>query len=293
MKILVVRDPSQFSSQLSHMAEQRVEDIVTVPIAWRAIGSTVDLQRVIELQKPEYLLCAVRLAADSDKAEQKHYRNMVETLERAARKFALPLFFLSSASVFAGGKPGYVEGDVCEPVTDLGRLYLDMEHLLEKKLRRHLILRTSWVYSGRGENFLTSVIEYAADNELISINSAGKGCPTATVDLARVVLAMLLQVDIGINAWGVYHYASSDPALGFQFVEAIVAQASQYDERINAKQLLFEHNDGQAGPFYFEPVILKCQKIMEVFGIQQKPWRAMLPTVVKQYFGARIEEGGA
>lgn len=290
MKLLIVRDQSQLSTQIAALADSRVEEICTVPVAWQAIGETVDLNRVIEQQQPDYLICAVMLPLDSNKQTIKQFRHTFEALERCARRLRIPLIFLSSAYVFEGGKLGYSEEDECQPLTDLGKLYLDLEQHIQKKLKRHIILRTSWLYSGGGDNFLTSVIDYAGDNMLISVNSAGKGCPTATQDLARILLAILLQVDLGAQAWGIYHYASSDPAIGFQFVEAIVAQASQYDERINPKQLHFEHNDKGEGAFSFEPVILNSRKIMDVFGVQQKPWRSMLAPAVKEYFDAKAEK---
>ena len=51
-------------------------------------------------------------------------------------------------------------------------------------------------------------------------------------DLVRVLIAMILQLDLDSEAWGIYHYASGDTAIGFQFVEAIVAQASQLLQRM-------------------------------------------------------------
>ena len=128
------------------------------------------------------------------------------------------------------------------------------------------------------------MIHHASKQKIISVNSAGKGCPTASVDLARVLVAICLQVDLDIDVWGVYHYASSDASIGFQFIETLLSQAAQFDNKIDAKNVLFEHNDAEKALFFFEPVVLKCQKVLDTFGIHQKPWRSMIADRVKDYY---------
>ncbi len=284
MKLLIIRDQHEFASHLCKLLEQRAEIIIPVPVAWDVIGESVDLHKLIEHQQPDYLVCAVTLPSDACKNTYKRFRNAVEQLERCSRKYGLPLIFISTGAVFEGSKIPMREEDTYTAKSEYGKFYAELESLIVRKLRKHIILRSTWLFSAVGDNFLTSVIEHAASNTLISLNSAAKGCPTAEQDLARVVIAILLQVDLGAENWGIYHYASSDSALGFQFMEAIVAQASQYDQNINPKQLHFEHNDTPLPAFYFESVILKCHKLLESFGIHQRPWRSLLSVTVKSYY---------
>jgi len=284
MKLLVIRDQHEFATQLREQLDLRAEIILPVPVAWDAIGDSVDLNKLVEQQDPDYIICAVHLPVDASKNVFKKFRSAVEQLERCSRIYNLPFIFISSGAVFDGSKLGYSEDDNYSPNSEYGKFYSDLEAHITKKVRKHIILRTTWLYSAYGENFLTSVIEYASENAMISVNSAGKGCPTAIQDLARVIIAILLQVELGAESWGTYHYASSDAAIGFQFVEAIVAQASQYNELIDASQLNFEHDDATSGAFYFEPVVLKCQKLLDTFGIHQRPWRASLASTVKDHF---------
>jgi dTDP-4-dehydrorhamnose reductase len=284
MKLLVIRDQHQFTTHLSKLLEQRAEIIVPVPIAWDVIGQTVNLQKIIEQQQPDYLICAARLPIDACKNTYKQFKGMVEQVERCSRKYGLPLIFISTGAVFDGSRLPVNENDEYSPASEYGKFYAELETLIVRKLRKHIILRTTWLFSSAGDNFLTAVIESASSEATISLNSAAKGCPTAEQDVARVLVAILLQMDVGAENWGVYHYASSDTALGFQFMEAVVAQASQYDKNINPKQLSFEHNDSPSPVFYFEPVVLKCQKLLEAFGIHQRPWRSFLPAMVKAYY---------
>lgn len=261
-----------------------------LPVNWRAIAQTVDLDELIKLHQPSYILFAVSLPCDADAAEIKKFLHCFEMLERTARKTAIPVLFLSSARVFDGRKRICNELDVPNATDAVAQAYMSCENLLSKKSRRHIILRSSWLYAASGDNFMRAVLDGCVTNDLLSFNSAGKGCPTALDDLARVLIAMLLQLGLTSQAWGLYHYVSSDPALGFQFVEAIVAQASQFNAAVNSKQLRFEHSAEPRSDFYFEPVVLSCEKILANFGIHQKPWRALIGASVKQYFELQGED---
>lgn len=284
MKLLVVRDQHEFASHLCRLLELRQEDLTAVPVAWEAIGETVSLQKLLEQQQPDYLICAVRLPQDAGKNIFRQFQRLVEQLERSSRKHGLPLVFLSSAAVFDGLRRPVAEDEPCNYISEYGRFYAALEERVRQKLRKHIILRTTWWFSAGGENFLGEVIDHASTNALISLNSAAKGCPTCEQDIARVVIAILLQMDVGAENWGTYHYASADTALGFQFMESIVAQASQFDSNINPKNLFFEHNDNPAAEFYFEPVVLLCQRLLDAFGIHQRSWRSYLSPMVRAHF---------
>ena len=104
------------------------------------------------------------------------------------------------------------------------------------------------------------------------------------INMIIVLVAMMLQLELTQEAWGTYHYSCSDPVIGFQFIESIVAQASQFDARLVPSDIRFAHLADPCDAFYFEPVILKCDKIRSVFGIHQKTWRSYLSDTVKQYF---------
>jgi dTDP-4-dehydrorhamnose reductase len=288
MRFLLVQQNSALFTALREVAEQRIEGITPVPVVWQSLQDTVDLEDLIDLHEPSYILFSVQLALDSDKKTLKQFRQCFEYVERTARKFSIPVIFISSAMVFEPSRRQYQESDQAAPQCQLAQTYLDCEKLLEKKAKKHIILRTSWLYSALGDNFVTCVIQHALEDEVISFNSAAKGCPTAVDDLARVIVAMLLQLELDAeDAWGIYHYCSSDPALGFQFVEAIVAQASQFDSEVCPKQLRFEHNEEQTSELCYETVMLSCEKILADFGIHQKPWRSQIAKVVKRFFENR------
>ena len=284
MKVLVFQQDNQLFAQLRAQLDERVEDIVPIPVVLDVIGTMVDVDALVATHEPSYFLCVAQLSPSADELAQKRFRANVELIERAARKAGIAIIFLSSAMVFDGKKLGYKESDSVNPLSETAKVYTALETLIRRKSSRHIILRSSWLFSARPHNFLTNVIDYACANESISLNSAGKASPTAMADLVRVIIAMLLQLEFTQEAWGTYHYTCSDAVIGFQFIESIVAQASQYDERLSPSNMLFAHEAAPCDDFYFEPVVLKCDKIRSVFGVHQKTWRSYLPTAVKTYF---------
>lgn len=288
MKLLILGDQHTLAASLQRQLSLRAEHIDVAVISLQVPALTDALNRQFEEGKPDVLIAALFLPVDSEEALQQHYRQLLLTVRSAAIHYQLPLIFFSSAAVFDGGRLAYHESDAVCPAGDYGKWYVEMERLVAEH-SQHMIIRTGWLYGSQGDNFLSATIQYAASDRLISVNSAGKACPTSMDDLARVLLAILLQMEQQAENWGVFHYVASDTALGFQFIEAILAQASQYVSSIDPKQLRFEHNDQPEPAFYFEPVVLKCHRLLEDFGIHQRPWRALLHSVVREYFQLKVK----
>ncbi len=284
MKLLVFQQDNQLFAHMREHLDAREEEILPIPVTLDVIGTMVDLDALIEQHQPRFFISVALLAPDADKLSQKRFRANIEQIERVARREGIPFIFLSSAMVFDGKKLGYKESEPTSAQHPVAKVYAELEKLISRKSKKHIILRTSWLFSHKPHNFLTNVVDYACEQAQINVNSAAKGCPTAMEDLVRVLVAMVLQLDLDSDAWGTYHYASGDTAIGFQFVEAIVAQASQFDERIVPSHLPFAHDDRIGGEFYFAPVVLKCDRVRSAFGVHQKSWRQFISAEVKQYF---------
>lgn len=291
MKVLILSDRKDLLSSFTRQLSSREEPFDVVVIEAQGQSSFQALESHIEKSQAEVLVAALMPAIDADVHYLAHCHELLKSLKNVAIQQQLPLLFISNTAVFDGERIAYQESDQVCPATDLGRWYVEQEQFLAD-YTKHMIIRTGWVYSDGEDNFLASVIEHAAQGDVISINSAGKSCPTSLDDLVRVILAILLQLDLNAENWGVFHYVASDSALGFQFMEAILAQASQYEAAIDPKQLRFEHNIDGAPAFYFAPVILKCNRLLEDFGIHQRPWRSLLHSVVKEYYRAKDNKKG-
>src|SRR5690554_3973181 len=283
MRVLILQDHYQLATSFQKQLAVRDEAIELDIQAWQDFNCTAQTQH----NTPAYdvIISAVLLTVDTNNDERQHYSEKVKQLATLAQQHNIPFIFLSTAAVFDGARIAYQEADAVSPNTNYGSYYVGLEQQVAR-WEKHIIIRTGWLYGAGNDNYLTAAIAYAANDKLISFNSAGKACPTAIEDVARVILAIVLQLQYATENWGIYHYVASDTALGFQFIEAILMQAAKYETNVNAKQVRFEHSS-ELPPdplFYFAPVVLRCSRVLDDFGIHQRSWRALMPAAVRSYF---------
>ena len=130
----------------------------------------------------------------------------------------------------------YVEQDESAPLNAYGRSKLAGERGVRAANPRHVILRTSWVYSPYRKNFVRTILRLAAERERLTIVADQRGCPTAARDIAKACLdiATALRIGAGKRAYGIYHFAGAGEASWFEFAAAIVEMAADRLGRIAA-----------------------------------------------------------
>jgi dTDP-4-dehydrorhamnose reductase len=114
-----------------------------------------------------------------------------------------------------------------------------------------------------------------------------KFAPTAVEDLARVILAISLQVDCDVDVWGTYHYAPLEALRESEFVQQLVKFAAQHDESVYR---LLDHltiNMERTEHPQIPNATLASKKIFETFGIKQRPWHGSLQRLVKSWYKGR------
>jgi dTDP-4-dehydrorhamnose reductase len=239
----------------------------------RALTNSINAHaatQVINLMSQEWF-------RSDDARDHRHGLLLIKNLCRACRPTQATLIHLSDASMFAGRRSGaYREKDKPDHADERAQRVLKGESHVVRRVPRHIVLRTGPLMAATGDNLFTRVMQRLERGELLDCTD-DRLCPTPASDVARVIVAMILQLACGAQPWGTYHYCSSDAASLYNFAEAVVALASQYGRiRPDAVQLraraASEHN-----------VILNCHQILGAFGIKQRAWRAELPSVVAEY----------
>ncbi|MER8749861.1 dTDP-4-dehydrorhamnose reductase [Mesorhizobium sp. M1050] len=133
----------------------------------------------------------------------------------AARRLGVPIIHLSTDYVFDGSKDSaYVETDATAPASVYGASKLAGEQAVASANPRHLILRTAWVYSPFGKNFVKTMLRLAADRDEIAVVADQWGNPTSALDIADAILhaAAQLHDDKSVSAPGIYHLAGTGEA---------------------------------------------------------------------------------
>ena len=152
-----------------------------------------------------------------------------EHVAEACARLALPLIHISTDYVFDGMKPSpYLESDLTGPTTVYGRSKCEGEQQVAQTCPHHIILRTAWLHSPFGHNFVKTMLRLASEREQISVVDDQFGSPTYALHLAEIILAIADQLATG-NAdpqWGVYHAAGEGNASWYELAEAIF-QASR------------------------------------------------------------------
>ena len=151
-----------------------------------------------------------------------------------AKKLGAAMIHYSTDYVFDGSKDGpYVETDPTCPINVYGSSKLAGEQAIQAAGIRHLILRTSWVYSTHGKNFLLTMLRLAKEREELSIVSDQFGAPTWSRTIADTTAHIVAQSLVAADqqAWwderaGLYHLTAQSNTTWLGFTEAIMADPS-------------------------------------------------------------------
>lgn len=200
-----------------------------------------------------------------------------ENVAAACAQAAIPLVHLSTDYVFDGHSAGPARDvDPPRPLSVYGRSKLGGEIAVRERLRSHIILRTSWIFSAHGENFVKTILRLANAQSQLRVVDDQIGGPTAADDLAEAILDIAaISTKPGFADWGTYHFSGSPAVSWYQFARAIVADSGTVVLPIATKDFPRPAR---------RPLnsVLDCSRIFQVFGITQPDWRPALRDVLEE-----------
>jgi len=209
-------------------------------------------------------------------------------LGEACAAAGIPLVHVSTDYVFDGTKPtAYVETDAVSPASSYGRSKEAGERALRAATPRHVILRTSWVYSEFGHNFLKTILRLAATRDELRIVADQRGCPTSTLDLAEAVLSIAPRLIAGEDVWGTYHFAGSGVTTWHGFASRIVAAQTPFTGRSPRVTPITtaEYPLPAPRPANSE---LDCSLFARTFGIRARPWTEETDRITRVLVSAQL-----
>jgi dTDP-4-dehydrorhamnose reductase len=198
----------------------------------------------------------------------------------------LPLIHISTDYVFDGNKRSpYIESDPICPIGIYGESKAGGEKAVRETLESHIILRTSWLYSSHGNNFVKTILRLAKEKEELKVVADQYGCPSYAADLAAAILFLAKQIrSRGSVQWGVYHYCGHGVTTWHEFAEKICELARNYCplrvKRVKAIPTVEYPTPARRPPYS----ALDCSKIESVFGIQPRPWQESLAEMIGKMF---------
>lgn len=277
MKILLTGPSGQVGSALLETLP-RLGEVIAAARPRLDLAKPDSIRSALREANPDVIVNAAAYTA-VDQAEREEAlaiavnRNGPAVLaEEAARRGALLVHF-SSDYVFDGEKSSpYAETDATHPLNAYGRSKLAGEQAIQRSGCRHLILRTSWVYSDRGKNFLLTMLRLAREKKELRVVDDQFGAPTSSQMLAdaaaRAIAAVLRDSSLG----GLYHMTASGSTTWCGFARAIIGDASRVQPIPSS-----EYPTPARRP---RNSVLDNSKLAKVFGIRLPAWEAGLRDVL-------------
>jgi dTDP-4-dehydrorhamnose reductase len=250
-------------------------------------GKSID-HVLAEVETSAIINAAAYTAVDQAEAEPERAfainRDGAAMLAAAAARKGIPFIQVSTDYVFDGSKNSpYREQDITAPLNVYGSSKLAGEAAVLEACPSATVIRTSWVYSPYGTNFVRTMLRLSEVRPVVSVVDDQRGAPTSAHDLARALLQISerLQLANGSNTAGIYHLAGSDETNWHDFAAAIFANLAQRGRKVPRLQAITtaEYPTPAVRP---KNSCLDSSKAESVFGVRLAPWRSSLEMCLDQ-----------
>jgi dTDP-4-dehydrorhamnose reductase len=295
MHILVTGKQGQVVNALKHVAASTSR--VTLSMLGRPEADLADpasLRAPILALKPDIIISAAAYTAvDAAESEPDLAMTVNATapgeLAKLADELGIPILHLSTDYVFGGDKSGpYVETDPTGPINTYGRSKLSGEQAIMSVTPNHVILRTAWVYSPFGANFVKTMLRLAETRDTVSVVADQFGCPTSALEIARVLLIIARRVheDPDPALRSIFHLTAQGQASWAEFAEAIFAGLAQRGGKI----IRVESIATSAYPTLAKRPLnsrLSDEKLSQIYDLKLAHWLSSLDTCLDMLLGGK------
>ncbi|MEC8145034.1 MAG: dTDP-4-dehydrorhamnose reductase [Pseudomonadota bacterium] len=287
MKILVIGSNGQLGRSLSISLPRSYPTTIFCDRQAMDLTQLGSIRAKLESMRPQVIINASAYTA-VDQAEQETElalavnRDAVGEIASYCAAVDAVLIHVSTDYVFDGAASApYVETADTNPRGAYGASKLAGEHAIAASGCRHLIIRTAWVFSPYGQNFLKTMLRLGGEHDTLSVVADQIGSPTLAGDLAEAIVATLKPVREGNCAWGLYHYAGDTSVSWHEFACEIFAQAKHMGfsvpDAVNAISTS-EYPTAAPRPAWS---VLDSSKFTGIFGRPSSDWRVGIATCLK------------
>jgi len=281
MKILVLGASGQLGQCLKKVAAERNISDISFPSEQDGNILAPDLLELLfSREKPEFVInCAAYTAVDKAEDEidicRKVNRDGAENIAKICSKFDCTLIHVSTDFVFKGNVPQLLsETDPAEPENVYGLTKLEGENAIADVLEKHFTIRTSWLYSEFGNNFVKTMLRLGKERDELGVIIDQAGSPTYAIDLAGAIFDIIHSES---SAYGIYHYSNEGVTSWYDFARTIfdISQTEVYVKPVKT----VEYVTKAVRPAYS---VMDKTKIKNTFGIKIPYWRGSLKTCLER-----------
>ena len=276
-KVLVTGGNGQLGSEIKDLEKNYPKySFYFTDIQELDITNQQSVKVFIEKNKIEIIInCAAYTSVDKAESEFEINNQInhlaVNNFAKIAKEKNLKMIHISTDYVFDGQnyKP-YVESDTVNPQSVYGETKLAGENsMLKINPQNSIIIRTSWVYSSYGNNFVKTMLSLGSEREELSVIFDQVGTPTYARDLAIVILEVLPQLDN--NEVEVFHFSNEGVCSWYDFAKAIF-EIKDLPVKVNPIQT-FQYPTPAKRPFYS---VLNKSKIKDKYKVDIPYWKESL-----------------
>ena len=210
-------------------------------------------------------------------------------LAAACAAQGIGLIHVSTDYVFAGDKGApYVESDPISPRTMYGATKAAGEAAVLAADPQAIIVRTAWVYSAHGRNFVRTMIAAGAKNPKLRVVGDQRGNPTSSDDLADAILAIIARIEE--TGWraaypGIYHATAQGETTWHGLAVATLEEAARHGQKMPEMEAI-RTQDWPTPAERPQDSRLDCTKLKQVFGVSLPDWRQSVVRTVDRVFSA-------
>lgn len=287
MKVLITGREGQLVRSLLERGRESGHQLIALgrpDLNLEQAGSAADTVRRVG---PDVIVSAAAYTAVDQAEDEPERARQVNgeapgELAQAAHAIGAPIIHFSTDYVFDGSSPEpYREDDRVRPLS----VYGITKHLGEERVRaatpNHLIIRTAWVYSPFGRNFVKTMMRLAESREEIGVVADQRGNPTSALDLADGILSILdlwrEQPELGLGE--TYHLAGTGAASWCEFADQIFAECRKRGLPA-ARVRSIATSDFPTRAIRPAFSLLDSDKFLERFGYRAQNWRSGLQQVM-------------
>ena len=282
--ILVTGANGQLGWELGQLAKSYpIFEFVFVDRSQLDLSLPDTFEKMMHAIKPD---CIVNTAAYTavDKSETEKAlaytvnATAVQELARISKAFAIPFITYSTDYVFDGeANQPYLSSTNMDPVNYYGSTKSAGETLAMEANENTIIIRTSWVFSSHGNNFVKTMMRLMKERQSLNIVADQKGRPTYAKDLAMATMQMIESMNAGKAINGIYHYANKGETTWFDFAAKIKAIAG-LDCTLNPIETK-DFPTPAKRPAYS---VLDTSKIEEALSLSIPHWEDALASCIKE-----------
>lgn len=273
MKILITGAKGQLGSELSKI----IPDAILADKEELDITNFEAVKQFVNNNKIDTIInCVAYTAVDkAEDDEENAYKVNVLGAENLA-KTNCKLIHISTDYVFDGKncKP-YIEDDKTGPLSVYGKTKLESENIVLKNNKQAIVIRTAWLYSTYGNNFVKTMLRLGKEKESLNVVFDQVGTPTYAKDLAEIIKIII--PNINEKTSGIYHFSNEGVCSWYDFATEIMSLSN-----LNCKVkpiLSIEYPTKATRPFYS---VLNKNKIKKTFNVEIRHWKEALMECLKK-----------